>query len=90
MISGGFFSPDDNDWFKALVNDSLLNGGDQYMLLADFDSYLKCQNRVAECYAMENIWTGKSIINVANMGYFSSDRTIAEYAKEIWNIYYKV
>jgi len=90
MISDGFFSPDDNDRFKPLINDTLLNGGDQYMLLADFDSYLKCQKRVAECYAQEDIWTEKSIINVANMGYFSSDRTIAEYANEIWNVKYRI
>ena len=90
MIANGYFSPDDVDRFKPLINDSLLNGGDQYMLLADFDSYLKCQDRVAECYSQEDIWTEKSIINVANMGYFSSDRTIAEYADEIWNVKYKV
>ena len=90
MIANGYFSPEDVDRFKPLINDSLLNGGDQYMLLADFDSYLKCQDRVAECYSQEDIWTEKSIINVANMGYFSSDRTIAEYAEEIWNVKYKV
>ncbi len=90
MISNGFFSPDDNDRFKPLVYDSLLNGGDQYMLLADFDGYLKSQDEVSKCYSKENEWTEKSIINVANMGYFSSDRTIAAYAKEIWNLKYKV
>ncbi len=88
MISDGTFSPDDNDRFKPLVLDSLLNGGDQYMLLADFDSYIKAQEEVSKCYQNQDAWIKKSIINVANMGYFSSDRTIAEYADEIWNVKY--
>ena len=56
------------------------------MLLADFQSYIKCHERVDEAYKDTLGWIKKSIINVANMGYFSSDRTIAEYAADIWNI----
>ena len=54
--------------------------------LSDFQSYIKCHEKVDEVYKNVLEWTKKSIINVANMGYFSSDRTIAEYAKDIWGI----
>lgn len=84
-IANGYFSSDDHDRFKPIF-DLLLNHGDQYMLLADFDSYVQCNNRIDNDYRNSSLWTKKSIINVANMGYFSSDRTIAEYAKEIWGI----
>lgn len=84
-ITNGYFSPDDKDRFKPIF-DSLLNHGDHYMLLADFQSYIKCHEKVDEEYKKVLEWTKKSIINVANMGYFSSDRTISEYAKGIWGI----
>lgn len=89
LVANGFFSPDDRNRYKTLIFDTLLNGGDQYMLMADFNSYVVAQNSVDECYGKQDAWNEKSIINVANMGYFSSDRTISEYAKEIWNIKYK-
>jgi starch phosphorylase len=56
------------------------------MLLADFASYMACQDRVDVCYRDAVEWTRKSIRNVAKMGYFSSDRTIQEYAADIWNV----
>ena len=56
------------------------------MLLADYASYISAQDRVAELYADPQEWTRKAILNVANMGKFSSDRTIREYAKEIWDV----
>lgn len=84
-IANGYFSPDDKDRFKPIF-DSLLNNGDKYMLLADFQSYIECHDRIDEEYKDTLAWTKKSIMNVANMGYFSSDRTIAEYAKDIWGI----
>ena len=89
LVANGFFSPDDRNRYKTLIFDTLLNEGDQYMLMADFNSYVVAQNSVDECYGKQDAWNEKSIINVANMGYFSSDRTISEYAKEIWNIKYK-
>ena len=55
------------------------------MLLADFDSYAECQQRVGDSYRNQETWTRMSILNVARMGRFSSDRTIREYAREIWN-----
>ena len=54
------------------------------MLLADFDSYVKCQERVGASFEDQEAWTRMSILNVARMGRFSSDRTIREYAREIW------
>ncbi|MEH0833439.1 glycogen/starch/alpha-glucan phosphorylase, partial [Pectobacterium cacticida] len=60
--------------------------GDHYQLLADYRSYVDTQDRVDELYQNQDEWARCTIQNIANMGYFSSDRTIAEYAREIWNI----
>ncbi len=65
---------------------SLLEGGDPYLLLADYAAYVECQDRVAETYRDRGSWTRKSIRNVAHMGKFSTDRTIREYAEEIWGV----
>lgn len=83
MISSGFFSPWSPELFKP-ITDSLLNQ-DTYMLFADFDAYLKCQERVSQAYKDAENWTRMSILNVAGMGKFSSDRSIQEYAKNIWS-----
>ena len=69
--------------FRPIV-DALL-GEDRYLLCADFASYAACQRRVAAEYARPDEWWRKSILNVAGMGKFSSDRTTKEYADEIWN-----
>jgi glycogen phosphorylase len=84
LISSGFFSPDQSGLFKPLV-DSLLKD-DEYMLMADFDEYVKCQDRVSELYRDTEAWTRMSILNVARMGKFSSDRTIEEYCRDIWKV----
>jgi len=84
LIASGFFSPEQPELFRPLV-DSIL-GDDEYMLAADFDSYLETQNRVSELYGDPVAWTRMSILNVARMGKFSSDRTIREYCKEIWGV----
>jgi len=84
-IRDGFFSPDDPGRFRPIF-DSLMQKGDPYMLLADFTSYMACQDRVDACYRDPVEWTRKSIRNVAKMGYFSSDRTIREYANDIWGV----
>jgi len=84
-IHGGFFSPDDPGRFSPIF-DSLLYKGDPYMLMADFSAYMACQEHVDDCYCHPAEWTFKSICNVAKMGYFSSDRTIREYAADIWNV----
>ena len=85
MIGSGFFSPDQPDRFKPII-DNLLQRGDKYLLLADYASYIACQGDVAAAYKNQKQWVTKAIHNVANMGKFSSDRTIAQYAKEIWNV----
>lgn len=85
MISHGYFSPDQPDLFMPLV-DSLIRAGDPYMVLADFEAYIKCQEKVEKTYRDQSEWTRMSIMNVANMGKFSSDRTIREYAEEIWKV----
>ncbi|MBI3583429.1 MAG: glycogen/starch/alpha-glucan phosphorylase [Nitrospinae bacterium] len=85
MIEKGYFSPENTTLFKPII-DSLLHNGDTYMLLCDYESYIKCQERVSKLYEDRHEWAKKSILNVANMGKFSSDRTIREYAKEIWGI----
>jgi starch phosphorylase len=86
LISSGFFSPEEPHLFMPII-DSLLKHGDRYMVLADFNSYIECQNALEKIYSENKTeWTKMSIRNVANMGYFSSDRTISEYAKDIWNV----
>lgn len=85
QINTGFFSPGQPDLFQPLMN-SLLNGGDQYLLFADYPLYKACQERVSAAYRDTAAWTRMSILNSANMGKFSSDRTIQEYAREIWNV----
>ena len=84
-VGGGAFSADEPGRYRALV-DSLLWGGDHYMLLADFDSYLAAQARVDALYRQPEAWAKKAIANVAGMGFFSSDRTIREYAQTVWHI----
>ncbi|HVG58263.1 MAG TPA: glycogen/starch/alpha-glucan phosphorylase [Hyalangium sp.] len=84
LISTGFFSPEDKHLFKPLV-DNLLEE-DRYLVLADFDSYLKKQEEVARAYLDHETWTRKCILNVARAGIFSSDRTIKQYAEEIWRV----
>ena len=85
MIGKGFFSPEDPGRYSAIL-DTLTHGGDQYMLLADFESYIQCQQQVDTIYQDQIAWSRSALFNVANMGYFSSDRTIMEYAREIWNV----
>ena len=84
LIISGFFEPDHPDLFKPLMQ-SLLDQ-DPYFLLADFQSYVDCQARVSETFVDEERWSRMAIINIARMGKFSSDRTIAQYAQEIWRV----
>ncbi|MDE2564817.1 MAG: glycogen/starch/alpha-glucan phosphorylase [Burkholderiales bacterium] len=84
-IGSGQFSADEPGRYRALV-DSLLWGGDPYMLLADFDGYVAAQARVDALYRDRQAWARTAIANVAGMGWFSSDRTIREYAREVWGL----
>lgn len=85
QIGSGVFSPEDPGRYRDLV-DSLINFGDHYQVLADYRSYVDCQDKVDELYERQEEWTAKAMLNIANMGYFSSDRTIKEYADHIWHI----
>jgi glycogen phosphorylase len=84
LIASGFFSNGDRELFRPLV-ESLLNQ-DDYMLLADYQSYVDCQQRVSEAYRDQKNWTRMSILNSARVGRFSSDRSIREYCRDIWNV----
>jgi starch phosphorylase len=84
-IASGVFSPGEPGLFRPIV-DSLLNGGDPYLVLADFASYCAAQEEVERAYRDPERWTRMAIVNVARSGKFSSDRTIREYANEIWGI----
>ena len=81
-LSNGEFSHGDKTLFEPLVN-SLLTA-DDYMLLADYQSYVDCQDRVSAAYKDQDAWTRMSILNVARIGKFSSDRAIRDYCSEIW------
>jgi glycogen phosphorylase len=84
LIGSGFFSDGDRGLFRPLV-ESLLTR-DDYMLLADYQAYVDCQQRVSEAYSDRNNWTRMSILNSARVGRFSSDRSIREYCREIWTV----
>jgi starch phosphorylase len=84
QIRDGVFSPEEPARFQQLF-DLLVNFGDHYLLLADFGSYMEAQDRVDDLYRQSDEWTRKAILNVAGMGVFSSDRTIAEYADQVWH-----
>jgi starch phosphorylase len=84
QIRDGAFSPDEAGRFHAIY-DALVTWGDHYLLLADYASYVATQEAVDALYRQPDEWTRKAILNVAGMGGFSSDRTIAEYAEQIWD-----
>ncbi|MGV1099288.1 glycogen/starch/alpha-glucan phosphorylase [Thiovibrio sp. JS02] len=84
-IKNGYFSKGDTALFAPLA-DSLLSPQDPYLQLLDLEDYLRCQQEVGQLYHDQAAWTRKSILNVARMGKFSSDRTIREYARDIWGI----
>ncbi len=85
MIASGFFSVDEPNRYQSIV-DNLLNNGDQYLLLADYASYIEAQEKVSKAYKNQDEWMRLAILNVANMAKFSSDRAISEYAKNIWKV----
>ncbi len=84
-ISDGCFSNGDKTLFQPLVK-SLMDKHDPYLLMLDLESYIECQNRVSDMFLDQDSWTRMAILNVARMGKFSTDRTIKQYAEEIWGI----
>lgn len=83
-IGSGFFSHGDANRFRPLV-DALFNS-DPYLLFADYQSYVECQDKVGQAYQDPEHWARMSILNTARMGYFSSDRSIRDYAENIWKV----
>jgi glycogen phosphorylase len=84
-LGSNLFCPDEPGLFRWIV-DELLDRGDRYFHLADLPSYIEASHRAENDYQDQAGWTVKSVLNVARTGYFSSDRTITEYARDIWNI----
>uniref|UniRef100_A0A8B9JL36 Alpha-1,4 glucan phosphorylase n=1 Tax=Astyanax mexicanus TaxID=7994 RepID=A0A8B9JL36_ASTMX len=84
QIAGGFFSPKQPDLFKDIVN--MLMHHDRFKVFADYEDYIKCQEKVSALYKKPKEWTKKVIYNIAGSGKFSSDRTISQYAREIWGV----
>jgi starch phosphorylase len=84
-IRDGDFSPEEPQRYQGIY-DALVNWGDHYLLLADYESYAAAQARVDESYRQKTDWAVKALKNVASMGPFSADRTIGEYAERIWNV----
>ena len=85
QIATGVFSPQEPGRYRNLF-DALVNFGDHYQLLADYRSYVDTQDKVDKLYRQPDEWQRRAALNIAGMGYFSSDRTIQEYADEIWHI----
>jgi starch phosphorylase len=84
-IDSGFFTPD-NIFDSKVVSDRLMSDGEHFLVLADYESYAAAQDRVDALYAQPDEWTRKAVINALSMGPFSSDRSIREYADNIWGI----
>jgi starch phosphorylase len=83
-IAGGAFSAGNRDLFRPLVDNLVYS--DPFLVLADFTTYAECQGKASAAYADSRGWARKSILNVARMGWFSSDRSIREYCEHIWRV----
>jgi starch phosphorylase len=84
QLASGFYANGDRELFKPLVDNLLYR--DEYMVLKDFQAYLECQDRAMRIYGDRELWTGMSILTVARMGMFSSDRAVKEYCRDIWRV----
>lgn len=85
-IGSEYFRQKNGDHPLLDVRNSLLDGGDHFFVLADFDDYVKTQERISKIFKDKSSWTQKAILNVARIGKFSSDRSIRDYANKIWNL----
>jgi starch phosphorylase len=84
LIDAGEFSNGDREVFRPLLESLLIR--DEYLLFADYQSYIDCQQGVSEAYRDQENWTRMSILNSARVGRFSSDRSIREYCRDIWHV----
>jgi starch phosphorylase len=85
LIGSGYFSPGRADDARSVV-DRLLSPGEAFLVLADYAAYVRAQDQVDSLYAQEDRWSRQAVINCLNMGYFSSDRSVREYAERIWAV----
>jgi starch phosphorylase len=83
-VADGVFSPDERDRYRGLVDS--LRYHDYFLVCADFDDYYATQRRIADLWRRPEDWWQASILNTANVGWFSSDRSIREYADKVWNV----
>ncbi len=83
MIGGGYFSPEQPDRFRPIV-ESLTTGGDHFLLCADYGSYARVQHQADALFARPEEWMRKVVLNIAKMGKFSSDRTVHDYIRGVW------
>ena len=90
QLINGFYSPEDPELFRPIYNSLLTKEetgvADRYFILKDFRSYAEAQSRVEEAYKNQEGWAKSAMLNVANVGKFTSDRTIEEYVKDIWHL----
>ncbi|MGD1931524.1 MAG: glycogen/starch/alpha-glucan phosphorylase [Leptolyngbyaceae cyanobacterium] len=84
LVASGYFSHGDTELFKPLLDNLMYQ--DPFLLLADYQSYIDCQDRVSQAYQDQDNWTRMSILNAARTGKFSSDRSIREYCEDIWKV----
>ena len=84
MIDAGAFSNGDREVFRPFVESLLVR--DDYLAFADYQAYVDCQQQASEAYRDQPNWTRMSILNCARVGRFSSDRSIREYCRDIWNV----
>jgi starch phosphorylase len=84
LIASGFFSPEERDLFRPLIDELL--GRDEYLVTVDFPAYSTCQRAVEQAYRDTHAWSRMSALNIARVGAFSSDRTVSEYARDIWGV----
>jgi starch phosphorylase len=85
LIRSGYFSGGSSDDAKSVI-ERLLSPGEPFLVLADYAAYAKAQDQVDALYALEDLWSHKAVINCLNMGYFSSDRSVRDYAERIWAV----
>ena len=84
LINSGVFSHGDHSLFQPITK--LLLTSDPFMLMADYRPYIDCQSDLTECYINEQCWGRMSVLNVARMGAFSSDRAVREYCEKVWRV----